>query len=86
MIIGAGVSASAGIPTADGIMNEIQTTYKNKYERLKPKEYAEHMKVITPVQRKELINRFINNAKLNPAHLYMSSIINAVKKNYLRKL
>lgn len=77
LIIGAGVSASAGIPTADGFIKKIQKTYPQKCASQRPQGYTAHMKMLTPIQRKELINSSIANAQLNMAHLYLAQLIKA---------
>lgn len=77
LIIGAGVSVSAGIPAASGIMETIQKQYTARWERENPKSYADHMKLLPPRERKDLINTFIKAAKLNYAHLCMAKLIQA---------
>lgn len=75
LIIGAGVSASAGIPLAHEIIEIIKNTYPEKCFRSNPKTYTDYMKVISPSERKDLINSFIEKSNLNIAHLYMAQLI-----------
>lgn len=75
LIVGAGVSATAHIPTANGFIDVIKEQYAQKCASISPKTYADYMKILTPTQRKELINEYVDKADINQAHLYIASMV-----------
>ncbi len=77
IIIGAGVSVTAGIPAADGIMKEIKKKFAVEVNRNNCKTYQDYMKVLTPDQRKKLIEKFVSKSGVNQAHLYLGALVEA---------
>lgn len=75
LLIGAGCSVSAGIPVASEVVKEIQRTYQREYERVEKKTYQACMARLTPHQRRELIGRYIDEAKINWAHICIAKLI-----------
>jgi molybdenum cofactor biosynthesis enzyme MoaA len=72
-LIGSGVSVSAGVPDANGLISIINKTYhgsSNKYDT-----YSESMQSIPKDIRKKLIDRILNNSRMNKSHLLLGSLI-----------
>lgn len=83
ILMGAGVSASTGIPLANQMVEIIKKEYPNKTKTAKNESYAEFMKILPVSTRKEFIKRYTANPKLNLAHLYLSSFI---KHGYIDRI
>lgn len=83
VLLGAGVSETAGIPTAKGIMNDIEKKYPNTASKCSNKTYQDYMQLLAPDQRRNLIENYVDNAKINPAHLYLGTLI---KENYIDRV
>jgi NAD-dependent SIR2 family protein deacetylase len=83
LLIGAGCSVTAGIPTAEGLIYEIKRRYPNEYKRASNKNYPTCMSMLTKKERKRLILEFVNNAKINWAHL---SIAQLIKNGYINRV
>ena len=83
ILTGAGVSVSAKIPTSNGIIEKIEETFPALSNKCIKKTYCEYMKLLTPMVRRRVINDLIENAELNPAHLYLSSL---VKNGYIDRI
>lgn len=83
LLIGSGCSVTAGIPTAKGFTQEIKRRFASEYKRLTKKDYGTCMSMLTEVERKKIIAEFVNNAKINWAHL---SIAQLVKCGYLNRI
>lgn len=79
ILLGAGASISAGIPSANGIIDEIKNNpaYTNRVKGVKEGTYSEYMRVLTQAHRKELFKKHNEKAKINAAHLYAAQIFNA---------
>lgn len=75
LLIGAGCSVSAGIPSAQGILDIIQTRYPDTYSRASEKNYATCMKMLTPGERRGLIKNLISGSKLNMTHIAIAQLI-----------
>lgn len=82
-LIGAGFSASAGIPLANGLTKIIKSNYENEYKYLEEDNYSSCMGVITGTERKKLISDCVNDAKINWAHLMLAQL---VKTNYVNSV
>ncbi len=90
LLIGAGVSLSAGVGLAADFVAEIKAQYPSVYERLfkrgnanTPPSYAECMGELTDSNRAKLVRKAIENAKINSAHigiarLEQNNLLNAV--------
>lgn len=83
LLIGAGCSVTAGIPTAKGMVDEIRKQYPLEYKRAKTKNYAECMSKLTPSERRNLICKYVSEAKVNWAHL---SIAQLLKHGYISRV
>lgn len=71
LLIGAGCSVKAGIPTANGFAQLI----RSNYESIEGEGYAECMTRLTDAQQKSLIQEQISNADINWAHVAISQLI-----------
>jgi len=77
VLVGAGMSVSAGIPPALGMMTEIEKQFTCAAANCPDKTYPAYMAALSPVERRELIGSFVDKAKINLAHLYLSSLVQA---------
>jgi hypothetical protein len=79
-LIGAGCSFSSGIPLASGLISEIKSKFPVAYSQANDKSnYNDVMSRLTPRQRSNLLNRHIEKAKLNWAHLAFAQLFNTNK-------
>ncbi|MED3992244.1 hypothetical protein [Priestia aryabhattai] len=83
LLIGAGCSVSAEIPAATGILNEIKDRYPEEYEQAQEKSYAECMAKLTATERRDLISGFVNEAKVNWAHIGIAQLL---KSGYINRV
>ncbi|MBT2605628.1 hypothetical protein J7E55_21850 [Bacillus sp. ISL-53] len=74
LLIGAGCSVTAGIPSANGIIENIKESYPREYERTINKNYANCMSKLTPTERRNLITDHVNRSKINWAHLSIAQL------------
>ena len=77
LLIGAGCSVKAGIPTADGLVKEIKKYLRNAYEMAPKKTYFRCMEALAPGQRRDLIAKFVDQAKINWAHIGIALLVKA---------
>jgi Tfp pilus assembly protein PilF len=77
LLIGAGCSARAGIPTAAGFVEIIKKEFPNAYDRAATKTYPSCMAELTLIQRRDLIAQYVDEAKVNWAHLCIASLMEA---------
>lgn len=75
ILIGAGCSVEAGIPTAEGFVEIIRKEYPRAYERATEKTYAHCMAQLAREERRELITKFVDVAKINWAHLAIAQLM-----------
>ncbi|MGB5975885.1 MAG: tetratricopeptide repeat protein, partial [Cyclobacteriaceae bacterium] len=82
--LGAGVSKSGNIPLAGDIVKHILEVYKLNPEIQKLPEakrtYADVMNCLSPAQRNRLLKGYIDEAKINVAHIYLAQMY---KKGFL---
>lgn len=73
VLLGAGVSQSAGIPLAGQLMKDIE----QEFGPLPPntRTYAEYMNFVAPGERRKLLSHHIDNARINWAHIALASLI-----------
>ncbi len=83
VLIGAGVSVSAGIPACKELVAVIRKQFPHTANYATKPNYCEFMSLLSPLQRRELIGSFIDKAKINVAHLYLGSL---VKKGYVHRI
>ncbi len=75
LLIGAGCSLSAGIPLAQGFVDLIKDEFPRQYNRAQDKTYAACMAELAPGERRKLIARFVDAAKINWAHLALAQLV-----------
>jgi len=76
VLMGAGMSVSAGIPTAIDIVRYIERKFPNIIRDTEAT-YPKYMNELSKAQQRDLIHKYIQNAKLNWAHIHLASLINA---------
>jgi len=77
VLLGAGVSKTAGIPLAKELIHHIKEHYPKSYERINDADalnYNVCMAALTPTARDAIINTFVKEAHLNLAHLAIASL------------
>ena len=77
LLIGAGCSVSAGIPTATGFIEIIKDRYKLAYQRAPAKTYAKYMGELLLSERRDLIAQYVDKAQINWAHLCIALLMQA---------
>ena len=77
LLIGAGCSVKAGVPTAAGFVEIIREKYPQAYERADSKTYPSCMAELMRSERRDLITEYIDNAKINWAHVCMALLMQA---------
>ena len=75
LLIGAGCSVKAGIPTAPGFVDVIRKEYPQSYSRAREKTYPHCMAALAPGDRRELIARYVDKAVINWAHVGIAQLI-----------
>ncbi len=75
LLIGAGCSVKAGIPSATEFIEIIRKTYPRAYERAEKKSYPHVLAQLSMAERHDLISEYINKAKLNWAHIAIAQLI-----------
>jgi hypothetical protein len=77
LLIGAGCSVKAGIPTAAGFVDVIKDKYKLAYQRAPEKTYPMCMGELLLRERRDLIAQYVDKAQINWAHLCIALLIQA---------
>ena len=77
LLIGAGCSFKAGIPTATGFVEIIKDKYKLAYQRAPEKTYAKGMGELLLSERRDLIGQYVDKAQINWAHLCIALLMQA---------
>ena len=75
LLIGAGCSVSAGVPSAQGIVKEIEKRYPAKFAEAPQKTYPACMAQLSIGERRDLIAEFVDKAKINWAHVCIALLI-----------
>ncbi len=76
LLIGAGVSVTAGIPTAAGFVDLIQKRFPYKYGQVSlPRTYPKCMGQLLADERRGLISKFVDDALINWAHVCIALLI-----------
>lgn len=85
LLIGAGCSVSGGVPSAEELLRIIRKsrTYSWAYDKASEKTYQQCMALLPETQRRDLIGRYIDKAKVNWAHLAIAQLI---KHGYVDKV
>lgn len=79
-LTGAGMSISAGIPAASGIIQEIHQKFPQRFDRMDAKskwDYSLCMQKLPPSERKRLLSAHLANSKINWAHIALAGMIKA---------
>lgn len=74
ILIGAGCSFSAGIPLCKGIMEDIKRDYPEYIKSCK-EDYIAYINELSANERKQLFDNYIDNAKINLAHVFLASLV-----------
>jgi tetratricopeptide (TPR) repeat protein len=75
LLVGAGCSVSAGIPTARDMATEAETLYSRACSRVQDKDYPHIMAALSPDERHEIVARYVDSAKVNWAHLCIAQLV-----------
>jgi tetratricopeptide (TPR) repeat protein len=75
LLIGAGCSVKAGIPTAAGFVEIIKDKYKLAYRRASMKTYPKCMGELLLSERRDLIAHHVDKAQINWAHLCIALLM-----------
>jgi tetratricopeptide (TPR) repeat protein len=76
LLIGAGCSVTAGIPTAPGIAAEAQSLCPRACSRTADKDYPHVMAALSPDERRSIIGKYVDNANVNWAHVCIAQLMN----------
>jgi tetratricopeptide (TPR) repeat protein len=79
LLIGAGVSAKAGIPLANGFVGHIEECFPSAYQRASKKLYPHCMAELTRGERHGLIKTAVDNARVNWAHIALAQLIKTAR-------
>ncbi len=77
LLIGAGCSVKAGIPTAGEFVKIIRKEYRRDYDRAPEKTYPHCMAELHYGERRELIAKYVDKAKVNWAHIGIACMMKA---------
>lgn len=83
LLIGSGCSVKAGIPTGSGFVEIIQEEYPREYARAAEKTYPSCMAELSPGERRDLITRYVDKAKINWAHICIAQLM---KEGYISRV
>jgi hypothetical protein len=75
LLIGAGCSVKAGIPSAAGLVQVIKERYPRAFQRAQTKTYARCMSELLLSERRDLIAEYVDQAKINWAHLCIALLV-----------
>lgn len=75
LLIGSGCSVTAGIPTAEGFVREIEKGFPLHYQRATNKTYFDCMSQFSRGERRDLIASYINKANINWAHMSIAQLM-----------
>jgi NAD-dependent SIR2 family protein deacetylase len=75
LLIGAGCSVSAGIPTAAGFVEIIKKDFPEAYGRAISRTYPRCMAQLPPGFQRDLIVREVDRAKLNWGHIAIAQLM-----------
>ena len=75
LLIGAGCSVTAGIPTADGFVKIIEEEFPYQYKKAEEKTYPSCMAQLPSGTQRDLISRFVDKAQINWAHIAIAQLM-----------
>jgi tetratricopeptide (TPR) repeat protein len=76
VLLGAGCSISAGIPSASEIVRHIKAKFPAAYARAASHDYPDCMAALERGVRRDLVGAYIDKAKINWAHVALAQLIN----------
>jgi tetratricopeptide (TPR) repeat protein len=77
VLIGAGCSVTAGIPSARGFVNIIKERYPRDYERADQKTYPRCMAQLSVDEQRGLIVEYVDMARVNWGHIALAQLMKA---------
>ena len=82
VLMGAGCSVTAGIPTAQDFISIIEEEYPRHYERAKNNgkespQYPQVMAELSRDEQRDLIAKYVDKAKINWGHLALAQLVKA---------
>lgn len=83
LLVGAGCSVTANIPTANGIVEIIKEKFPSIYSMVEEKSYANCMNALSPDERNDLIKNLVSNSKLNITHIIIAELL---KRGYIHRI
>ncbi len=88
VFLGAGASVTGNVPLAKDVIKDILDLYADSpdIDDLKKEEqanYYELMSCLTVKQRKELFKKYIDESKINAAHIYLAKLMEAGYIDYI---
>ncbi len=75
LLIGAGCSVKAGIPLANSFVDYIKQNHHAAYNRATEKSYPHCMAELPSGVRRDLIGKYVDQAKINWAHIAIAQLI-----------
>ena len=75
VLLGAGCSISAGIPSASDIVRHIKARFPAAYARAASQQYPDCMAALDRGVRRDLVGAYIDKAKTNWAHIALAQLI-----------
>jgi tetratricopeptide (TPR) repeat protein len=75
VLVGAGLSVEAGIPTADGIVQTVHDRYPQAFARATAPTYNACMAALSPNERKDLIREYVADSRINWGHVALAALI-----------
>jgi tetratricopeptide (TPR) repeat protein len=75
LLMGAGVSVKAGIPTASQFVDLIRERHARAYDRAEQKTYPWCMLELTASERRDLIAEYVDKAQVNWAHIAVAQLM-----------
>lgn len=75
VLLGAGCSISAGIPSAPDIVRHIKAKFPTAYARAASHNYPDCMAALDRGVRRDLIGAYVDKAKINWAHIALAQLI-----------
>jgi tetratricopeptide (TPR) repeat protein len=83
VLLGAGCSISAGIPSASDIVRHIEAKFPAAYARAPSHDYPDCMAALERGVRRDLIGAYVDKARINWAHIALAQLITA---NYVDRV
>lgn len=75
LLVGAGCSITANIPSASGFVEIIKSKFRSQYDRTDQKTYPKCMAALPPGVQRDLIAEYVDKAKINWAHIAIAQLL-----------